>query len=222
MPDIKSHQRINDILLGPLERPALRWLSAHMPAWVTPDILTLVGVIGAFIIFTGYGLTHVNKAFLWLASFGFLVNWFGDSLDGTVARYRKIERPKYGYFVDHSVDSFNELLILVGLGLSAYMRLEVALLILAGYFLMSILVFLRTSVTGEFRLSYGMLGPTEVRVIAVLVNTLIFFFGNPKITLPFGATTVVDIVGMLIAVVLIAIYVFSSLQEARSLARLGE
>jgi phosphatidylglycerophosphate synthase len=222
MPDIKSHQRINDILLGHLERPALRWLSAHMPAWVTPDILTLVGVIGAIIIFTGYGLTHVNKAFLWLASFGFLVNWFGDSLDGTVARYRKIERPKYGYFVDHSVDSFNELLILVGLGLSAYMRLEVALLILAGYFLMSILVFLRTSVTGEFRLSYGMLGPTEVRVIAVLVNTLIFFFGNPKITLPFGATTVVDIVGMLIAVVLIAIYVFSSLQEARSLARLGE
>ena len=222
MPSIKSHQRINDILLGPLERPALRWLSAHMPAWVTPDILTLVGVIGAFIIFAGYGLTHVNKAFLWLASFGFLVNWFGDSLDGTVARFRKIERPKYGYFVDHSVDSFNELLILVGLGLSAYMLLEVALLILAGYFLMSILVFLRTSVTGEFRLSYGMLGPTEVRVIAVLVNTLIFFFGNPKVTLPFGVATVVDIIGILIAVILIAIYVFSSVQEARSLAQLGE
>ncbi len=222
MPDIRSHWRVNDILLGPLERPALQWLAVHMPAWMTPDKLTLIGIIGACVIFIGYGLTYLDKAFLWLATFGFVVNWFGDSLDGTLARYRKIERPRYGYFVDHTVDSFNEFLILVGLGLSVYMRFEVATLILAGYFLMSILVFVRTSVTGEFRISYGMLGPTEVRVIAVLVNTLVFFFGNPAVDLGFVNTTVVDIAGLFVAVVLIAIYVFSTVREARALARLGE
>ena len=105
MADKESHKRVNDILLGPIERPALNWLAAHMPAWMTPDGLTIIGVIGAVIILVSYGLSNLEPAFLWLASFGFFVNWFGDSLDGTLARYRKIERPKYGFFVDHTVDA---------------------------------------------------------------------------------------------------------------------
>ena len=219
---LKSHDRINDILLGPLERPALQWLAAHMPPWMTPDMLTVIGTFGAVVIFSGYVLTHSHNGFLWLASFGFLINWFGDSLDGTLARYRKIERPKYGYFVDHTVDSFNEMIILLGLGLSLYMRFEIAAMILIGYLLMSILVFIRTSVTGEFRISYGKLGPTEVRVIAVILNTLIFFFGNPTVLVGQLNLSVVDMAGGVVALVLIGIYVFSSWKEASRLHRLGE
>ncbi len=110
MSQMKPHQRVNDILLGPLERPALAWLAAHMPAWVSPDTLTGIGVLGAVIIFLSYSLSNVHSGFLWLASLGFVINWFGDSLDGTLARYRRCERPKYGYFIDHTVDAFNEFL----------------------------------------------------------------------------------------------------------------
>ena len=109
-----------------------------MPAWMSPDLLTLIGILGAVIIFAGYALTKVNSIFVWLASIGFVVNWFGDSLDGTLARYRKIERPKYGFFVDHTVDAFSQLLIFVGLGLSIYVSFSVAALALTGYLLMII------------------------------------------------------------------------------------
>ena len=83
MADTKSHRRVNDILLGPLERPALRWLAAHMPAWVNPDILTGVGILGSVVTFLSYWLTNINANFLWLASLGLVINWFGDSLDGS-------------------------------------------------------------------------------------------------------------------------------------------
>ena len=220
MPDIESHTRINDILFGPLERPALKWLAARMPNWVTSDMLTGVGVFGAVVIFAGYWLTNLDKGFLWLASLGFVINWFGDSLDGTLARYRKVERPRYGFFVDHTVDAFNEVLIFLGLGLSSYIRFDIASLALIGYLLMSVLVYVRTAVTGEFRISYGRLGPTEVRVIAILANTLIFFFGNPEIGAPLGRLTIFDLVAALIAGILFMIFIFSTLQEARGLARL--
>lgn len=221
MSDIKKHQRINDILLGPLERPALQWLSARMPAWVNPDILTGIGILGAFLIFISYGLTNVNKGFLWLASLGFVINWFGDSLDGTLARYRKIERPKYGFFVDHTVDALSETLVVIGLGLSPYMRFEIACLALIGYLLMSVLVFISTAVTGVFQISYGKIGPTEIRVIVILLNTFIFFLGNPIIKLPWGTVSVVDLFGILLALGLGAVFIGSSISQARQLAKEG-
>jgi archaetidylinositol phosphate synthase len=91
MTDQNKHTRVNDILLGPLERPALQWLCEHMPAWMTPDILTIIGILGAVVIFLGYVLSNQHPAFLWLASIGYVINWFGDSLDGSLARHRKID-----------------------------------------------------------------------------------------------------------------------------------
>lgn len=93
-----QHTRVNKILLGPIERPALSWLAQKMPAWVTPDKLTITGFLGTILVAVSYVLTNQNHAFLWLASLGLVINWFGDSLDGTLARYRKIERPQYGFF----------------------------------------------------------------------------------------------------------------------------
>jgi phosphatidylglycerophosphate synthase len=206
--------------LGPLERPALQWLAARMPAWVTPDTLTAVGVTGSVIIFAGYGLTFFDPNFLWLASFGYLVNWFGDSLDGTVARYRKIQRPVYGFFVDHSVDAVSEVLIFLGLGLSPYVRFDIACMALIGYLLMSVLVYLNTAVQGEFRISYAKIGPTEMRVIAIIANMLVYFVGNPVLMEAPLYLTVYDLIVSIIAIALLIAYLASTLQQARNLARL--
>lgn len=215
----KDHKRVNDILLGPLERPALQWLAAHSPAWMTPDKLTAIGTFGAFVIFFSYWASRFNPAFLWLASFGLLINWYGDSLDGTLARYRNIQRPKYGFFIDHTVDGFNEMLIVLGLGLSPYVTFNVAAMALIGYLLLSVFVYVRTFVEGVFQISYGKFGPTEVRMILFLLNTLMFFWaGAPTFTLPMGQVTVYDLLVGLIAAVLIGLYVGNTVTKARELS----
>lgn len=220
--DIATHKRVNDILLGPLERPALAWLVARMPPWVTPDVLTGIGVAGSAVVFAGYVLTHVHSGFLWLASLGFVINWFGDSLDGTLARYRHIERPRYGFFVDHTVDVVSEYLVFIGLGLSPYVRFEIACLALIGYLLLSVLSYVRTCVDGVFKISYTKLGPTEMRAIAILANTVIFAVGNPGLELPVGTVTVYDGIVAAIAVALTVGFLVSMLQQARRMAALGE
>ena len=154
MTNIEKHKRVNDIFLGPLERPALQWLSAHMPAWITPDICTAIGVLGALVTSIGYILSNIDRNYLWLASFGFVVNWFGDSLDGTLARYRHIERPKFGFFIDHTTDSFSQVVIFLGLGLSPYVSFNVACLALIAYLMLSVLAYVRTCVVGEFKASW--------------------------------------------------------------------
>jgi len=222
MPDMSSHKRVSDILLGPLERPALLWLAAHMPAWVNPDILTGVGILGSVVIFFSYWLTNVNANFLWLASLGLVINWFGDSLDGTLARYRKIERPKYGFFVDHTVDSMSMLLVVFGLGLSPYVKFEIACLALIAYLLMSVLVYIRTCVDGVFKISYCRLGPTEVRFVIIIANTVIYFVGNPVVRLWFGAVSIYDLIAGIVAALLAMIFVLSTIKQARKLAKLNE
>jgi phosphatidylglycerophosphate synthase len=219
MSDISKHKRVNDILLGPLERPALQWLSAHMPAWVTPDMLTAVGVLGALVIFAGYVLTNIHPGFLWLASLGFVINWFGDSLDGSLARYRKIERPQYGFFIDHVVDAANEVIIFLGLGLSPYVRFDLACLALIGYLMLSVLVYIRTCVKGEFVISYQGLGPTEVRVLAIIANTLIFLLGNPLFTIAKVTLTVYDWLVIVVIGLLAIIFVVSAFNQARVLSK---
>jgi phosphatidylglycerophosphate synthase len=215
----QTHQRVNDILLGPLERPLLHWLAAHMPAWMTPDKLTIIGVAGALLIFAGYWASQLSAGYLFLVALGLVINWLGDSLDGTLARYRHIERPRYGYFVDHSVDSFNEFMIMFGMGLSPYVRLDIALLALCGYLLMSILVFLRTQASGVFKISYGRFGPTEVRVILLILTMIMFLAGPVRLPAVSRTLTLYDLLVGAVAVVLIALYLANTLRQARQLAQ---
>lgn len=216
-----SHKRVNDILLGPLERPALKWLAEHMPPWVTPDHMTVLGVIAALIIFFSYWLTTYNENFLWLASFGFILNWFGDSLDGNIARYRHIERPKYGYFIDHTVDAFSELVIGLGIGLSPYVRFDIALMALIGYMLMSVFVYITTYVNGIFRISFSKIGPTEFRLVLIIANTIIYFVGNPIVDLPIiNKVTIYDALGVIIAITLFILFIVSTVKQAIELSRL--
>lgn len=215
----KEPKRINDILLGPLERPALAWLAAHMPAWVVPDVLTAIGCLAAVVVAAGYWLSNFHPAFLWLASFGFLLNWFGDSLDGTLARYRKIERPRYGFFIDHTVDALNTTLIILGMGLSPYLKFELASMALIGYLLLSILVYINTYVNGVFKITFSRLGPTEARAIAILVNTLVFFFGDIVLPLPvIGELSLFNAAVMVSIFLMFLFYVVSTIHEARELA----
>lgn len=222
MNKVSEHVRINDIFLGPLERPALQWLAAHMPDWVTPDTCTMVGVAGALLTGVSYGLSSVHPGFLWLASLGFVLNWLGDSLDGTLARHRHVERPLYGYFVDHTTDMLCQVVILVGLGSTPFVSFSVAALMLVSYLLLSALVFLRTYVVGEFKISYGGWGPTESRAVAVVLNTIMYFLGMKYIPIWRLSISVYDVAVTMIGLVLFGFFITTAAREIRRLAALGK
>jgi phosphatidylglycerophosphate synthase len=177
-------------------------------------------VFGSLVVFAGYGLTNLNAIFLWLATLGFVINWFGDSLDGTLARYRKIERHQYGFYIDHTVDAYDEVLVFLGLGISPYVMFDLACLALICYLMLSAIVYIDTCVSGEFKLSYGRLGPTEARMIAIAVNALVYFFGNPTITLLSVSLTVFDWAVIGVVVLLFSIILSTTIRRARELARI--
>ena len=164
--------RIQTSVLNALEKKVLVWLVQRQPRWVTSDMMTFIGVLGAVVIAAGYILASHNINFLWLSSLGFIINWYGDSLDGTLARVRNTQRPIYGYYLDHTVDAINEVMIFVGVGLSGLMHLEIALLALVMYLLMTINLSINAHLKKEFKLTYAKMGPTEFRIIMILINTL--------------------------------------------------
>jgi phosphatidylglycerophosphate synthase len=153
----------NQGFFQPLERPALAWLARKVPTSITPDHLTAIGFGGAVIAAVAYAASGSRPGFLWLASLGLVINWFGDSLDGTVARLRRIERPRYGYYLDNAVDCIAALLLAAGIGLSGYVRFDLCLLALVAYLMVSTLSFIRANVSNVFQLAHAAVGPTEVR-----------------------------------------------------------
>lgn len=174
-------KRTNDILLGPLERPALQFFARNMPAWVNSDMLTILGLFGS--ILAGFAYAMVGRGaikgnpWLFVASLGFILNWFGDSLDGTLARFRHHERPNYGYYTDHAIDGITSLLLFGGIGLSGIARFDISMVALACWLLLMIQVYLKTHVTGTFEMTSIGVGPTEVRLMAIILNTVLFFTG---------------------------------------------
>lgn len=204
----QQHTRVNKALLSKLERSSLAWFAKRMPAWVTPDKLTLLGFLGTILIGVSYFLTNQNPAFLWLANLGLIINWFGDSLDGTLARFRKIERPRYGFFIDHTIDGLGEVIIMLGVGLSPYVDFRIAMVALVGYLLLGNLVYITTYIRNEFRISYAGLSPTEVRLILILANVLVFFLGNTIIQTGLGLYSFYDFIIIALIVLLFGIYLW--------------
>lgn len=165
-----SDERImRNILAGP-ERKILIVLARHMPSWVVPDHLTWLGLLGSFVALLAYLGTWINPAFFGLASVGIIMNWFGDSLDGNLARYRQQERPIFGFFFDQTIDLLSTLLIALGLGLSIGARLDLCLLALAGYFAINCSTLIEYSISRKFFVATSWVGPTELRIIIVLFN----------------------------------------------------
>ena len=163
--------REKTFLLARPEARALEWIARRLPARVKPDHMTALGVLAAFGIAAAYVLSNGDRAWLWAASALLVVHWLGDSLDGTLARVRKAERPTYGYYLDHLVDAVATALIGLGLGLSPYLLLATGLVLVVAYLVLSINTYLETHAFGVFSLGYGRLGPTEARLGLIALNT---------------------------------------------------
>ncbi|HSZ07496.1 MAG TPA: CDP-alcohol phosphatidyltransferase family protein [Steroidobacteraceae bacterium] len=170
-------QRINDSFLGPLERPALAWMAARLPAAIVPDHLTAFGVMGGLITAAGFLLSRGSPGWLWLASAGLLINWFGDSLDGTLARVRRIERPRYGFFIDHTSDLFCQSLTFIALGLSPLAHFGMACLGLITFLMAFVYTLIAAQTRATMRITYFYFGPTEIRALLLLGNLLTLAFG---------------------------------------------
>ena len=222
----KKAVRIQTSVLNGLEKKALVWLAERQPKWVVSDTLTLIGTLGAIIIAVGYILTGKSIHFLWLSSLGFFINWYGDSLDGTLARVRGTQRPVYGYYLDHTVDCINEAIMFLGVGLSPLMNLPLALMIFIVYLFLTINVSVNAHLKGEFKLTYLKLGPTEFRVVCILINTL-FIFIRPLREYVRDVTLLghpiqlraLDIVGIVILVLLTVIYLITICSDAAAYAK---
>jgi phosphatidylglycerophosphate synthase len=216
----KPISRIQENLLARSERRLLNWLCARFPAWVTPDLLTAIGMIGAFMVFAGYVASNLGDEWLWCAIAGYAVQWFGDSTDGSLARWRKIERPRYGYFLDHSCDGLATTLVVVGIGFSPHVAMEFALVALAGYLLLSIHAFLSVRVLGELKLSYLNAGPTELRFILIAFTISMMWIGPDATRWPtfFGPVNGFDIFTGLVGGLLITLFVAQTFVTARRLA----
>lgn len=214
-----KHQRVIDTFTGSLERRVLLWLAAHLPGWVTPDMLSALGFLASVLIAACYALSGGAPWLMWLAAAGFVINWFGDSLDGTLARYRHIERPRYGYFLDHSIDAVAETLIFIAIGLSGYVRMEIALLALVGYLLVSLYTTLAIYVTHQFKISYAYLGPTEMRLIAIVASIWTYFDGSRFVNLPFGPFSFFELILAALIVLFFSAFLFSTVDQIIRLAR---
>ena len=219
--------RIQTSVLNALEKKVLVYLAERQPKWMTSDILTYIGTFGAMVIAAGYILSSWNINFLWLSSLGFIINWYGDSLDGTLARVRKMQRPIYGYYIDHTIDAINEVMIFIGVGLSGLMHLEIALLALVMYFLMTINVSINAHLKKEFKLTYASMGPTEFRIIMIIINTIFALirplrdfshsFALCGHTLTFGA---LDYIGILIIIILALMHLTTVRKDIKDYAKI--
>ena len=211
--------RIQTSLLNASEKKVLVWLAKRQPEWMTSDMLTAIGTVGAVIIAIGYILSGYNINFLWLSSFGFIVNWYGDSLDGTLARVRNRQRPIYGYYIDHTVDCLDEFMIFIGIGLSGLMNFELSLMILALYFMLTINVSINAHLKKEFKLTYARLGPTEFRILAILANTVLVLIPSLTEFSLFGLSFL-DYVGIVVFLVLLIIYLTTIAKDAKEYAEM--
>lgn len=166
----KNATRIQVSFVTATEKRALAWFAARMPAGVNSDHLTVLGFAAQIMVGISYALSRYNRQWLLWGVLFLAINWFGDSLDGTLARFRNRQRPRYGFYVDHVIDAIGSTALMVGLALSGYMTPIVAMALLVAFLLLAIETYLATYTVGKFHLSFFNLGPTEIRIILAIGN----------------------------------------------------
>jgi len=223
MPEFREAGRSLTSILAPLEKRTLLWLAARLPLWVNSDHLTALALAAMLLAGLSYWLARVSAAGLLLVVVCLAVNWFGDSLDGTLARVRQHQRPRYGFYVDHVVDAAGAACLLGGLGLSGYMSPIVALTLLVTYLLLLVETFLATYTLGTFTMSYFKIGPTELRILLALGNLVLLvhpmagLFGRQYRLFDVGG--VIAACGLAIALVVAAVSHTRALYLAEPLPR---
>lgn len=215
----ENAKRMQTSILNRAELKLLKWMAERLPSWVTSDMLTWLAFFAAVAYTVFCWLANRNVNFLWLASICLVLNWFGDALDGNLARVRKTQRPKYGFFIDHSVDAITTSLFCIGLGVAPIMNLNIALFIMLGYLMLSAHTYLCTITLKEFPLTYGHFGPTEARLLLIGVCILYIFnpFGSLSIDFIGYRWSVYDIVGVIAAIILFTLYISSIASDARKI-----
>lgn len=212
--------RLQQSMTAAAEKKILLRMAARTPGWISSDHLTLLGFIAQLLAGVGYALAGWNKQFLWLASFFIALNWLGDSLDGTLARFRSQQRPRYGFYVDHMADTFGAVFLMGGLALSGFLHWQIAAGMLAGFLILSIESYLTTYTIGKFRMSYALFGPTEIRILLIAGNVALLRWPRGHLaghTFPlFDIGGVIAIAGMLImAVVATAVHTAQLYRQER-------
>ncbi len=163
-----SAHRVNRSLTASIEKRALEWMAERAPRWVTSDRLTVLGFSAQFAAGMSYALSRYDRRFLLLAITCVALNWLGDSMDGTLARVRHQQRPRYGFYVDHIVDILGATALMCGLGLSGFVHWQIAIAILVGFLLLAGESYLATYTLSRFELSQGIFGPTEIRILLII------------------------------------------------------
>jgi phosphatidylglycerophosphate synthase len=160
-------QRINQSLTASLEKRGLEWMAQRAPHWLTSDQLTALGLAAQIGAGLSYALSRYNHYALLLVIACIALNWFGDSMDGTLARVRRKSRPRYGFYVDHIVDAFGAIALMSGLALSGFVHWQIAIGMLVGFLLLSCESYLATYTLSQFQMSQGLFGPTEIRILLI-------------------------------------------------------
>jgi len=210
-------RRVQKSWMAGAEKRALLWLAARTPQWIGPDHLTGLGLVAQIGAGASYALASRNKYALLGVIACEAANWLGDSLDGTLARVRQQLRPRYGFYVDHMVDSFGALALMGGLALSGYMHPWIAAGLLVGFLMLSIQSYLATYALGEFRLSFWRFGPTELRILLAVGNLALFW--KPRVHLFGQEYKLFDVGGLIGLMGMAAMLVFFTAQNVRLLYR---
>src|SRR5258707_11185087 len=201
--EFHSANRSNGSVLASMEKKALIWMAQRMPAWANSDHLSALGFLALIGVGLSYWYSRHSNTGLILAIVFFALNWFGDSLDGTLARVRNQQRPRYGFYVDHILDACGSVFVFGGLALSGHMSERVAIGLLIVYLLLSIEIYLATYTVGTFHLSFAAFGPTELRLLLIAGNIALFYKrlvvlgGNQYLLFDVGGS--IGIVGMVVA-----------------------
>lgn len=214
---IRTITRVQDSALAAVEKRVLVWLAGRLPAWVNSDHLTGLALAAMLGVGLSYWLSSVHPAGLVLATVLLAINWFGDSLDGTLARVRRQQRPRYGYYVDHVADVVGVAALFSGLAFSGFMRPEIAVGLLLAYYLLSLEVFLAAHSVGQFQMSFFKLGPTELRLLLAMGNLVLL--ANPGASVLGGRFSLFDVGGVVGAAALAATFVYSAAKNTCRLYR---
>jgi phosphatidylglycerophosphate synthase len=211
-----THVREHRSVLAAAERQLLIFVAHRLPRQIHSDHLTALGFAAMGLAGAAFAAARWDLRALWLVVVALVLNWFGDSLDGTLARVRRAERPRYGFYVDHVLDIAGTTLLLSGLACSPFMTPVVALGVLVAYLLVAGEVFLATAVRGVFKMSVGGIGPTELRIL--LAAGTLALFRSPVVSIGRFTVPLFDVGGAIAAAGLAAVFVISSHRNARALA----